>query len=656
MIFVQVIWIVTLLFMSGLAFSLPSLETYGKLETFNDVSISPSGERIAYRRTLSDESDALVVFSLTEGKQIGGLDVKHIDPKGSYFANDNSLILIGSTHVNSYRYKHDFDMSTAFVFDINKNKATQLIKPGEKLRGKGTVTLGQQGMGRVIGISPNGKSLYMPAFISETNHDLNPNYSLLKVNLNGKGSHRVASKGTNATNNFFLDRNGNVLAREIINEQKKIHRIDIAKGRSWSPLYSYDFDIPTHHFIGLNADFSALVFSRDDDGSGYLQLSLSDGTVKPLDDLNKNKGQRSLIVDRYGVVIGMKYSGFLPDYQMLDDSLNERVQSILTHFKEHAVYLSDWTDDWKHIVVRVEGLNYVGDYFLFSEKSKGEKKLTFLLSSRPDITAEDINPIGITKYKARDGLPIPTLLTLPKSKMSNLKNLPTIVMPHGGPASYDSVKFDFMAQAFASRGYLVIQPQFRGSTGFGKKHYEAGWGQWGKGMQDDLTDAVGAYAKAGYVDTERVCIVGASYGGYAALAGAAFTPDLYQCAVSIAGVSHLPKMLAADRSRYGKKSWVLSYWNRSILDGDYDKSLLKTLSPYYAADKVKIPVLLLHGEDDTVVQYEQSKLMYKAINKAKGDAQLIKLKNDDHNLQDSVTRIQAVTEMVNFVDKHISGT
>lgn len=240
--------------------------------------------------------------------------------------------------------------------------------------------------------------------------------------------------------------------------------------------------------------------------------------------------------------------------------------------------------------------------------------------------------------------------------MSNLKNLPTIVMPHGGPASYDNVGFDFMAQAFASRGYLVIQPQFRGSTGFGKKHYEAGWGQWGKGMQDDLTDAVAAYAKAGYVDTERVCIVGASYGGYAALAGAAFTPDLYQCAVSIAGVSHLPKMLAADRSRYGKKSWVLNYWNRSILDGDYDKPLLKTLSPYYAADKVKIPVLLLHGEDDTVVEYEQSKLMYKAINKAKGDAQLIKLKNDDHKLQDSVTRIQAVTEMVNFVEKHISGT
>jgi Dipeptidyl aminopeptidases/acylaminoacyl-peptidases len=130
-------------------------------------------------------------------------------------------------------------------------------------------------------------------------------------------------------------------------------------------------------------------------------------------------------------------------------------------------------------------------------------------------------------------------------------------MPHGGPAAQDVIGFDYMAQALASRGYLVVQPQFRGSTGFGQEHYKAGWGQWGKAMQDDLTDGVNFFVKKGYADPARVCIVGASYGGYAALAGAAFTPDLYQCAVSIAGVSHLPKMLKADKSRYGKKA---GYW------------------------------------------------------------------------------------------------
>ena len=112
-------------------------------------------------------------------------------------------------------------------------------------------------------------------------------------------------------------------------------------------------------------------------------------------------------------------------------------------------------------------------------------------------------------------------------------------------------------------------------------------------------------------------------------------------------------MLLADKSRYGKKSWVLDYWNRSILASDYDKTSLKAVSPYYSANKIKIPVLLLHGEDDTVVEYKQSKLMYKAIKKAKGDVRIVKLKNDDHYLRDGTTRTQAVKEMVQFVDNHI---
>ena len=157
-------------------------------------------------------------------------------------------------------------------------------------------------------------------------------------------------------------------------------------------------------------------------------------------------------------------------------------------------------------------------------------------------------------------------------------------------------------------------------------------------MQNDLTDVVATLTKQGIVDANRVCIVGASYGGYAALAGAAFTPDLYKCAVSIAGVSHIPKMLADDKSRYGRNSSVLDYWNGSILKGEYDRDALEVISPYFSADKIKIPVLLLHGEDDKIVEYEQSKLMSKAMKKAKGDVRLVKLKNDDHYLQDGKTR------------------
>jgi len=172
-------------------------------------------------------------------------------------------------------------------------------------------------------------------------------------------------------------------------------------------------------------------------------------------------------------------------------------------------------------------------------------------------------------------------------------------------------------------------------------------------MQDDLTDAITAFTKEGFVDPSRVCIVGGSYGGYAALAGAAFTPDVYQCAVSINGVSHLPRMLKDEKKQHGKSSWVLNYWEESILDGDYDKDLLKSVSPYFAASNVKTPVLLIHGEDDKIVFFNQSELMKKAMKKHKGDVRLVKLKKDDHYLRDSKTRIQALVETVKFVEQHI---
>ncbi|MEM7283227.1 MAG: prolyl oligopeptidase family serine peptidase, partial [Pseudomonadota bacterium] len=200
---------------------------------------------------------------------------------------------------------------------------------------------------------------------------------------------------------------------------------------------------------------------------------------------------------------------------------------------------------------------------------------------------------------------------------------------------------------------LVVQPQFRGSSGFSKKLLEAGYGQWGKKMQDDLTDTLALLVKEQLTDPDRICIVGASYGGYAALAGAAFTPDLYQCALSIAGVSHLPAMLKADKSRYGRDHEVLQYFERSILDGKYDSDALKEISPYFSADRVTIPVLLMHGEDDTIVEYNQSKLMHRALKKAGRDVELVKLKNEDHYLREGSTRLQALQTIVGFVDKHI---
>ena len=646
---INILFFITILFsLTVRAVSMPALETYGELESVSDVSISPNGELIAYRFTESDEKDFVIVRSLIDRKVVVATDVSKIDPQWLYFANNDFLVLNGSNHLKLKNFRDSFDASTAFSLNLKTKKIEKLVKLGERIRKK-RVTLGQSGLGRIIGKSKDGKTLYIPAYISVDETDVVPKYSLLSVEDTGKGSPKIVVSGTRDTTDFFVDDEGNVLARENVNNRTNVHSIDVRENKKWRTIYKYKSELQTHGFVGLNDDYSGIVFTRDDDESDYLLLSLADGSVKEMFDIERDTS--SLIRNNHNVVLGARYAGFTRDYKLLDSNLDQKIKEIVAQFPGQSVSLVDWTPDWKHIVVRVEGSLYVGDYLLFSEGKQPAK----IASSRLKISHEQINPVIIEEYNARDGLRIPTLLTFPRERVKTPENLPTVIMPHGGPASQDRLGFDYFAQALASRGFLVIQPQFRGSTGFGKKLYEAGFGQWGKAMQDDLTDAVAEFAKKGFVDAKRVCIVGASYGGYAALAGAAFTPDLYKCAVSINGVSDLPKMLVDDKKLYGEKHWVLDYWNRSILDDGYDRKALKEVSPYYSADKIKVPVLLIHGEDDKVVEFKHSRVMQKAIKKNKGQVKLVKLKNDDHYLQDGQTRVQALTEMVKFVEQNIDG-
>jgi len=254
-------------------------------------------------------------------------------------------------------------------------------------------------------------------------------------------------------------------------------------------------------------------------------------------------------------------------------------------------------------------------------------------------------------YKAADGLEIPAYLTLPRGR--DAKALPLVVLPHGGPASRDQPGFDWWSQALASRGYAVLQPNFRGSTGYGEAFLQKGFGQWGKAMQTDLSDGVRDLAKRGLIDPKRVCIVGASYGGYAALAGATLDRGVYRCAASVAGPSDLPLMLQDNQKKYQTRSNSgLRYWLSFMgADGIKDPDL-QVLSPARLADKVEIPVLLVHGKDDTVVPYAQSTVMAAALKKAGKPVDLVTLAGEDHWLSRGATRDQMLTAIVAFLEKH----
>jgi dipeptidyl aminopeptidase/acylaminoacyl peptidase len=265
----------------------------------------------------------------------------------------------------------------------------------------------------------------------------------------------------------------------------------------------------------------------------------------------------------------------------------------------------------------------------------------------PTVRPEHVGPIRMIQWKAQDGTVIHGVLSLPPGRLA--KNLPVVVLPHGGPEARDYPEFDWWAQAFASRGYAVLQPNFRGSSGYGVAFRDAGFGQWGRKMQTDISDGLADLARQGMIDPKRACIVGASYGGYAALAGVTVQHGLYRCAVAVAGVSDPADMIHYAREENGgDESSSTRYWKKFM--GDW--SALPEISPVRQAASADAPILLIHGKDDTVVPFAQSAAMQRALLAAHKPVDLVVLPGEDHWFSREATRTRMLTSSVAFVEKY----
>ena len=314
-----------------------------------------------------------------------------------------------------------------------------------------------------------------------------------------------------------------------------------------------------------------------------------------------------------------------------------------------APSLISWSNDFKHAIFFTSGSGDSGTYYLLNVEA-GE--LNGIGSAYPEIAADQVAPIRPITYAAADGLEIPGYLTTPPG-IEDPKNLPLVVLAHGGPASRDYLGFDWWAQALASRGFAVLQPNFRGSEGYGEDFTEAGYGEWGRKMQTDLSDGVRWLASEGVIDPARVCIVGASYGGYAAMAGPTLDVGVYRCAVSVNGVSDLRRMVEAEaKGREHRDNEVVRYWNRFMGAERLGDRSLDERSPARLAARADAPMLLIHGRDDTVVPIEQSRVMAQALRRAGKPVEMVELDGEDHWLSRSETRQRMLGETLRFLEAH----
>lgn len=340
------------------------------------------------------------------------------------------------------------------------------------------------------------------------------------------------------------------------------------------------------------------------------------------------------------------YTTWKTEFAFLDETTKEHYQKITAQLNtQNEVFISSYDDAEQRCIVRVASDRSMGAYYLYDVPSN---TLTHLADVgawlKPELLC-DMKPI---RFVARDGLLINGYLTLPQGRPA--EQLPVVVNPHGGPWARDNWGFNPQVQFLANRGYAVLQINFRGSTGFGKAFWAASHKQWGLAMQDDITDGVQYLIEQGIADPRRIAIYGASYGGYATLAGITFTPDLYACAIDYVGVSNLFTFLQTIPP-YWKPMLEMMY--EMVGHPEHDREQLIATSPVFHTDKIKTPLLVAQGAKDPRVNINESDQIVNALRARGVTVQYIVKENEGHGFHNQENRFEFYEALEAFLDKHL---
>ena len=620
------------------------LDAYGDLPGVELVETSPSGERMALV-TVAGEDRVLVIIDPRHSQLLGRISVGLAKVRALDWIGDGALMITTSTtQALEELGLGKRELLLAQIYDLDRRRLVSVLQdmPGlaPMLYGVPFVTRTDQG----------------PVAFARAHAIGNRRADLFRIDpATGRG--RPAVDLTDDVESLVLDAAGAPFARATYDEVKGDWRLDFWKDGAFSNVWSTTSPLDSPGLgRGLGRDGrSVLVSARradaetsaDEAGFAWYEVD-AEGTWTPVpfadrpSQLLYHPKTRRLIGYVHREEEGLAYAFFDPEAA-------DVWEQVADAFPDQSPELINWSDDLQTVLVHTSGSGDAGSYHMVD---MARLKMSTVGQAYPAVTSGQVAPIEPVVYTAADGLEIRGYLTTPPG-VTNPRGLPLVVLAHGGPAEHDEMGFDWWAQALASRGYAVLQPNFRGSTGYGQEFLEAGYGEWGRKMQTDLSDGVRWLASEGVIDPARVCIVGASYGGYAALAGPTLDPGVYRCAVSVAGVSDLRRLVAraAGQGRRSNNESV-RYWNRFMgADGPGDRSL-DARSPLHLADRADAPILLLHGRDDTVVPIEQSRLMAQALRAAGKPVEMIELAGEDHWLSRADTRRRMLAETVRFLEAH----
>ena len=486
----------------------------------------------------------------------------------------------------------------------------------------------------VIDLLPDDKNKFLLSVDS-----LSPGWdSVFKVSLDRKKAFRIQKERRNVRD-WITDQQHNVRIGlySIDTTHKVLHKFP--KSKKMTILWEYEsFSEDMVRPLGFAKDQNKLYVQAYHEGRKAIFLvDVTDPELKKelIHSSKTNDIGGPLIYSHItNDVIGLgttfwdeKYKAF---QRSVDKALPNADNDIVSFSKDEQRYIVYSTSD-----------NSPGTYYL---GMRDKKSLNPIAYEYPMLSPEVIAEKKKISYKARDGLDINGYLTLPVGSVAEQRH-PTIILPHGGPIASDSHHFDYWVQFFANRGYAVLQMNYRGSSGYGLEFMRSGLKSWGLSMQDDVEDGARWAIAEGYANPNKMCIVGGSYGGYAALMGAVKTPELYQCVISVAGVS--------DIATYVKSFDGFRNYERVKKQVGSDFSELKKRSPYYSAEKINVPTLLIHGTKDRSVAVQQSQKMYKKLLKENKPVAYLELEGGDHHLSNNGQRVEVFEAMGEFLAKYL---
>jgi len=466
-----------------------------------------------------------------------------------------------------------------------------------------------------------------------------------KVAVNRETRHDLVQAYRDGIGDWQADVHGNIRFGSGVEGEKedRIKLIVKLENGEWKDISHRRPDLDTRFFvIGASDEPNIFYVASNEGGDTDALFAYNAATDELGEPIYRNPGAdiSGIIQDQdTGRAIGVSYASDEGNVHWLEDSfIRDELRKLRGAFGNKNLTVISVNPEETHMVVLLDDNKDPGQYFLYDIENKS---VTGLPPQYPDLYPNDLGETLSTSYTARDGLEIQAYITLPPgiASLEEAEGLPFVLYPHGGPHARDYLGFDDWAQFMATRGYGVMQMNFRGSTGYGTQFREAGKKQWGQAMQDDITDGAQWLVDNGHADGDRLAILGASYGGYASLMGAVKTPDLYQCAVSFAGVADLPRQIN-DFGRRGSRH-IGRLWS--------DRAMLRENSPVNRANEITVPVLLFHGNEDFTVDVENSRDMRNAIRRAGGDVTYIEFEGGDHYLSNYQHRLTFLQETEKFL-------